>query len=328
MTYFCYIDESGTPEVPGTSSHFVLLGLAVPIASWREADRQIREILLRYDLADAEIHTAWLLRRLVEQDKIIDFEQLDRPARRAAVERYRAGELLRLRRLSSTKPHNQAKKNYRHTADYVHLTWTERRELVLELARCVSRWEFAIVFAEAIDKLHFDSARAGGRTISEQAFEQIVSRFEQFLTKDAQAGTYGVLVHDNNQTVAKKHTDLMHQFHAQGTLWAKIERIAETPLFVDSRLTRLVQIADLCSYALRRYVENGEEELLGVVSDRAHRFKNKAVGVRHYSSLTCECSICIAHARRQRAPRTSETGGKEAPATPNQIEEAPRPENA
>lgn len=303
MTYFCYIDESGTPEVPGTSSHFVLVGLAVPIASWREADRQIREILFRYDLADAEIHTAWLLRRLVEQDKIPDFEQLDRPTRRAAVERYRAGELLRLRRLKSARPHNQAKKNYRHTAEYVHLTLAERRSLVLELAQCVSGWEFAVVFAEAIDKLHFDSARAGGRTIGEQAFEQIVSRFEQFLTRDARPDTYGVLVHDNNQTVAKKHTDLMHRFHAEGTLWAKIKQIAETPLFVDSRLTRLVQIADLCSYALRRYHENGEEELLGVVRDRAHHFNKRAVGIRHYSALTCECLICIAHARGRSPPR-------------------------
>ena len=294
MTYFCYIDESGTPELPGTSSHFVLVGLAVPIRAWREADRQIREILIRYDLAEAEIHTAWMLRRFVEQDKITGFERMGRAARRSAVERYRASELLRLRKLPSPKAHNQAKKTYRHTAEYTHLTMAERVAILDEVARCVTGWDFAVIFAEAINKLHFDEIRTG-RTISEQAFEQLVSRFEQFLKRDCVESTYGVLVHDNNQTVAKKHTDLMHHFHAQGTLWSKIERLSETPLFVDSKLTRLVQIADLCSYALRRYLENGEENLLSPVIDRAHRFRNKAVGIRHFTEPACGCKICEAH---------------------------------
>jgi hypothetical protein len=301
VTYFCYIDESGTPEVPGTTSHFVLVGLAVPIQCWREADRQIQEILVRYDLADAEIHTAWLARRLVEQDKIAGFEKMDRPARRAAVDRYRAGELLRLRKLPSNKAHTQAKKNYRHTVEFVHLTLTDRLALLDEIAACVAAWDFAVVFAEAIDKLHFDGAKSG-RTISEQAFEQLVSRFEQFLRYDTD-GAYGVLVHDNNQTVAKKHTDLMRHFHAEGTLWAKIERLAETPLFVDSKLTRLVQIADLCSYALRRYLENAEDRFLKAVMDRAHRYNGKAVGVRHYTAPKCDCHVCVSHRPPRKAKK-------------------------
>ena len=27
MVYFCYIDESGTPQVPGNTSHYVLCGV-------------------------------------------------------------------------------------------------------------------------------------------------------------------------------------------------------------------------------------------------------------------------------------------------------------
>lgn len=60
----------------------------------------------------------------------------------------------------------------------------------------------------------------------------------------------GLLIHDNNETVAKKHTKLMAKFHHKGTLWTKIDNIVETPLFVDSQLTSMVQIADLCSYSL------------------------------------------------------------------------------
>ena len=105
-------------------------------------------------------------------------------------------------------------------------------------------------------------------------------------------------MHDNNPTVARKHTELMRNFHAQGTLWTRIERIIETPLFVDSKLTRMVQIADLCSYALRRYVENNREaDLFRPVFSRADRIRNTAVGVRHYTAPACACEICQAHRR-------------------------------
>jgi hypothetical protein len=108
------------------------------------------------------------------------------------------------------------------------------------------------------------------RPVEEQAFEQVVSRFEQYLANidvtGEQRRCYGLIVHDNNETVAKKHTELMRRFHSQGTLFTTIERIIETPLFVDSRLTSMVQIADLCSYALRRYLENQETDLFTLCS--------------------------------------------------------------
>jgi hypothetical protein len=46
--YLCYIDESGTPEIPGNTSHFILAGLSIPIWHWRSADRGITMILRRY----------------------------------------------------------------------------------------------------------------------------------------------------------------------------------------------------------------------------------------------------------------------------------------
>src|SRR5690348_798391 len=99
--YLCYMDESGTPEVPGNSSHFVLAGLSVPIWRWKDADREITRILDAYGLGDAEIHTAWMLRRYIEQSRIAGFESLPRSQRRSASERYRAAELLRLQRLGN-----------------------------------------------------------------------------------------------------------------------------------------------------------------------------------------------------------------------------------
>lgn len=121
-----------------------------------------------------------------------------------------------------------------------------------------------------------------------------MSRFEQYL-KTIPGGSYGLLIHDNNETVARKHTALMKNFHEQGTLWTDIKNIVETPLFVDSQLTSMVQVADLCAYALRRYLENNENDLFDLIFQRADRRGKTTVGVRHFTNSSCSCKICSAH---------------------------------
>ena len=234
---------------------------------------------------------------ILEQSRIPDFESMDWAARRAAVEQKRNAYLLNLQRTCQSKTYRQVKKNFAHTSPYVHLTLDERRSLARDVARRVSSWGYARLFAECIDKLHFNPILAN-RTADEQAFEQVVSRFERFLANIEEPGgqrIYGILVHDNNETVARKHTQLMRDFLRTGTLWTAVSRIIETPLFVNSSLTSMVQIADLCAYALRRYLENGEVDLFKIIFSRADRFQNRAVRVRHFTTADCVCEICQAH---------------------------------
>jgi hypothetical protein len=295
--YLCYIDESGTSELPGVSSHFVLAGVSLPVWHWRDADREISRVLAARGLADAELHTGWLLGSYVEQSKIPDFDRMNHADRRSAVERMRAGYLLKLQQQKNIKTLRQTKKRYRHTAAYIHLTRQERLEAVRAAADCVGQWGFARLFADCIDKLHYDPIRHG-RQVDEQAFEQVVSRFERYLEGDPE-GTgrtnYGMLVHDNNESVAHKHTKLMRRFHNQGTIWNRLRNIIETPLFVNSELTRMVQVADLCAYSLRRFVENSESDLFDRIFPRAFRHGAQTVGVRHFAPLSCHCKICVAH---------------------------------
>ena len=141
----------------------------------------------------------------------------------------------------------------------------------------------------------------GAQGSKAQAFEQVVSRFERYLRNLRPRGAgpgaqrnHGLLVHDNNETVARRHTRMMRSFHAAGTPWTSVDCIIETPMFVDSKLTRMVQIADLCAYALRRYLENGEAGLFRPIFARADRIGDTAVGVRHFSPPACDCAICRA----------------------------------
>ena len=296
--YLCYIDESGTSTVPGNTSHFVLAGIAVPIWHWQDCDREIRRVTKRFEIEHAELHTAWMLRPYLEQRKIKNFDSLSYGSRRSEVNRYRRAELLRLQKTpEEAKTYRQTKKNYKKTEAYVHLTYAERQQCISDVAGCVSGWGFARVFAECIDKIYFDPSRATA-PVDEQAFEQVVSRFERFLQLVETSGgrqNFGLLIHDNNETVARKHTELMKRFHEAGTLWTRLDNIIETPLFVDSELTRMVQIADLCAYAMRRYLENQETELFNRIFERADRRDGLAVGVRHFTSSKCTCLICGTH---------------------------------
>jgi len=206
--YLCYIDESGTSDIPGNTSHFVLAGLSIPIKYWKSCDKAIQTIKNKYDLQDAEIHIAWILRPYLEQTRISNFENLDYTQRRSQVQRFRKAELLRLQKAKNPKHYFQTKKNYKRTEAYIHLTYRERREFIKTIATRVSNWGFARLFAECVDKIFFDPSKRE-QTIDEQSFEQVVSRFEHYLQiigRRYPDRRCGLLIHDNNQTVAKKHT--------------------------------------------------------------------------------------------------------------------------
>ena len=208
--YLCYIDESGISETSGNTSHFVLAGLAIPIYRWKDCDREIELIKSKYHLQGIEVHTAWLLRPYLEQSRISGFDAMDYWQRKSNVESFRKAELLRLQRVNP-KQYRQTRKNYEKTKNYVHLTFTERKALTMQLANCIGGWGFARLFAECVDKVFFDPSRTT-QSIDEQTFEQVVSRFEQFLHGYSKLGEdpcLGLLIHDNNEFVAKKHTALM-----------------------------------------------------------------------------------------------------------------------
>src|SRR5437867_4589496 len=153
--HLCYLDESGTADIPGNTSHYVLAGLSIPIWHWRDCERDLGRIRQKYGLADQEIHTAWMLRVYLEQTRIPGFESLSQLERRAKSEAHRHAELLRIQKLPNRKEmFKQVRKNFRLTTPYTHLTLTERKAFVVEVAKCVSQWGFARLYAECIDKVN------------------------------------------------------------------------------------------------------------------------------------------------------------------------------
>ncbi len=292
---FCYLDESGVPEIHAGTSHFVLLGLSVSGESWKEKDTEITRIKRRFGLAETEIHTAWIARRYTEQERIPGFEGMNGPSRMAAVKAIRDAYLIKIGATKGIKATKTIRKDYEKSAAYTHLTMTERIELLKQLGDAVASWPDCRLFAECIDKRAFNGVEPRTPPV-EEAFTQVVSRFHRFL--EAQdPPEHGLIVQDHNETNAARLTQLMRKFHADGTRWTEqIRLIVETPLFVDSQLTSIVQLADLCAYAIRRFCENGETDLFNRLLPVFHAHSGRLVGIRHYTGGNgCRCIVCQRH---------------------------------
>jgi hypothetical protein len=292
--YILYMDESGVEELACPPAHFVLLGVMIPAVSWKEIVGKLEDVKSTYDLRDVEIHSAWMHRRYSEQESIPGFDQLGRLERRTQVEneiRKKSG-IIGVR--GTKRKVESYRREVRSIRPYIHLTNRERLNCLQALASKLTEYPSVRIFADAISKPDFTPGVHA--TPYEMAFEQVLSRGQAFLSTQNELG---ILVSDNNSKAAPRLTNLSRKFHAQGTFYRLIPNIVETPLFVDSALTSMIQIADLCAFGLRRFIENKEEMLWNVLEPLGDMKNGICVGVRHFTGKRgCGCRICVAHGRR------------------------------
>jgi hypothetical protein len=101
-------------------------------------------------------------------------------------------------------------------------------------------------------------------------FEHLAMRFDAFLARrhakhgDAQRG---MMLFDESSTEQRLQT-LAREFKYKGHTWGKTRNYAEVPVFLDSRATRLIQLADLVAYALFRHFEHGDSQYFDIIKDR------------------------------------------------------------
>lgn len=101
----------------------------------------------------------------------------------------------------------------------------------------------------------------------EHAFEQLASRFDRYLQRvyskhnDAQRG---IILFDKSSTERRIQT-LALEFKYSGHTWGKTKNYAEVPVFLDSRASRLIQLADLVAFALFRAYEHQDSAFLDTI---------------------------------------------------------------
>lgn len=237
----------------------------------------------------------------------MDFSTLSWPDRRTAVNKIRqaresalaaAGDQVRLKRAVVERKKTNA---------YIHLTHAERVSVVNKISEKVASWQDLRLFGGAINRAWFNKAPRN-LEMFEFAFDNIVNRFQAFLTNRAKflqasgkgseaKDCIGIIIEDNNATISSKVTLLMRKYHKDGTLFRTIDRIIETPLFVDSELTCMVQVADIAAYSIRRLLDNNEKDLFNLFYQRVDKAKDIPVGLRHYIDPGCICKICLEHGK-------------------------------
>jgi Protein of unknown function (DUF3800) len=103
----------------------------------------------------------------------------------------------------------------------------------------------------------------------ELAFEQLASRFDYFLRRSYNQGNNqrGLIIFDKStyeSTIQRLATD----FSDIGHTWGVIKNLAEVPLFLDSKASRLIQLADLVAYSIYRNYEHKDDQFFSIILKR------------------------------------------------------------
>lgn len=101
----------------------------------------------------------------------------------------------------------------------------------------------------------------------EHAFEQLSSRFDLFLKRiyaKHQEAQRGIILFDKSSTEQRIQT-LSREFKYSGHTWGKTKNIAEVPVFLDSKASRLIQLADLVAFALYRFYEHNDNSFYDII---------------------------------------------------------------
>jgi len=149
----------------------------------------------------------------------------------------------------------------------------------------------AKAFACAIHKASYTH-----RDPVELAFEDLCSRFDMYLSHLRGEGDRqrGILILDEttHETALQK---MAREFRTLGTRWGVIRNLAETPLFVDSRASRLVQLADHIAYAVFRRYNTSDAQYFDIIASKFHSFEGVVHGLSHKQTLDpeCMCAACL-----------------------------------
>jgi hypothetical protein len=114
----------------------------------------------------------------------------------------------------------------------------------------------------------------------EMAFEQFASRFDHYLKRLHKLGNSqrGIIIFDKS-TYETTIQSLTTDFRKIGYTWNVLRNFAEVPLFLNSKASRLIQLADLVAYAFFRYYEQNDPQFFTIISESIDSDGNQKHGL-------------------------------------------------
>ena len=135
-----------------------------------------------------------------------------------------------------------------------------------------------------------------------KAFEDVTSRFDMYMHRmaaDAEEYQRGMIVIDKSSYETSLQNLTVH-FRQEGNRWGSyLKKICEVPLFVDSRVCRLMQLADHIAYAVFRYYNADDMGYFNCIGNRFDENDGVIHGLSHLQRYNphCMCPACLT--RRQ-----------------------------
>jgi len=151
------------------------------------------------------------------------------------------------------------------------------------------------LFGIALEKPDYPSVSPIQKTC-----EEIAGRFDAHLTTLEMAPNAekqrGLMIFDQSRH-EKTVQGLLTQYRTTGANFGKVRHLAEVPLFTDSKITRMLQLADFVAYAIYRRYESSDAQFLDIILPRFTESAGKLHGLVHLNARfrECFCQPCFSH---------------------------------
>ena len=148
-----------------------------------------------------------------------------------------------------------------------------------------------LAFACAVHKDSFKSNDA-----LQLAFEDLCQRFDIYLSKMNAEGERqkGLLILDDSSYETTLQ-ELSRNFRKSGTQWGNVKHLADTPFFVNSKASRIIQMADHVAYAVFRRYNAKDTQYFDIIASKFYQSENVVHGLAHKQKIdpSCMCAACF-----------------------------------
>ncbi len=173
----------------------------------------------------------------------------------------------------------------------------------------VIRMRRGVVFGCVIEK-HLAEAR--GIDPYQHAFEDLVSRFDMFMSrvnriaaaedKEEQRG----LIVLAESTYEKTLGLLAQRLKKEGTRWGLLHNVTDIPFFAPARDSRMLQYADFCANATYGRYERGLTRDFDKIAGKIDQEGSVLHGLAHLTrDSLCTCNACFSRRGRQQGMSSS-----------------------
>lgn len=178
------------------------------------------------------------------------------------------------------------------------LTKEAREQLLKDLYSIMNDYRFPniVVFGAVIG---VEDAK-NPFTDRSSVFEEVICGFNSFLVEGYRLqrgvskgfGNKGLIIIDKNRE--EQYKQLLDTFQEEGTKYGYLANIVDIPYFARCNDTPMLQLADLCAYAIFRYYEKQDDTYFKIILPHVYKtMDGKMFGLKHITNKSCDCVSCV-----------------------------------